>query len=59
MKFETTILNNNGSWYVRLPPVYAKHLDLKDEDDTPVEAVIQDETNKKGQPFCSIWKKGT
>jgi hypothetical protein len=57
MKYETTILNNNGSWYVRLPPVFAKHMGLKEEDQTPVEAEIQDEKGKHGN-YCSIWKKG-
>ena len=58
MKSETTILNNNGSWYLRLPPAYAKHLGLKDEDPTPVDAQIQDENGKHGN-YCTIWKKGT
>jgi hypothetical protein len=57
MKYETTILNNNGSWYLRIPPIFAKHMGLDDNTTTPAEAEIQDEEGKKGK-YCSIWKKG-
>jgi hypothetical protein len=57
MKFETTILNNNGSWYVRIPPTLAKYLGLDDEKEKeyPVPAMLQDEVSKHGK-YCSMWK---
>lgn len=56
MKYETTILNNNGSYYLRIPPVYAEHLGLKENEEYPIEAVIQDEKGKHGK-YCSFWTK--
>jgi hypothetical protein len=59
MKFETTIVNMNGSWYARLPPAFAKHMgvDIEKEDyKQAIPAEIQDEKGKHGN-YCSIWKK--
>jgi len=56
MKYETTILNNNGSWYMRIPKPFAEHMGLKESEDYPVPATIQDEEGKHGR-YCSIWKK--
>jgi antitoxin component of MazEF toxin-antitoxin module len=54
MKFVTTVIDINGSLYMRLPQIYAQHLNVKGGDDME----ILDEVNKKGQRFISAWKKG-
>ena len=56
MKYETTIVNQNGSWYARIPPIFAKHMGLKESETYPVECMIQDEKGKYGR-YISIWKK--
>ena len=58
MKDTTTINNLSGTWYIRIPPSFARHIGLTEEDkDVLIPGEIQDEENKKGQHSCSFWKK--
>jgi len=58
MKYQTTMIVIGGTCYLRVPPAFAGHLGLgKPEKGKNINAMIQDETNKKGQHFCSFWKK--
>lgn len=60
MKDETTINYINGTWYLRIPPSFARHIGLNDKDkEGLVDGEIQDEVNSKKQHYCSFWKKGT
>ena len=56
MKDETTIRNINGSWYLRIPPSFARYLELEGEGGTGYNAEIQDEKGKEGE-YCSFWKE--
>jgi len=59
MKDETSITNISGSWYLRIPPSFARHIGLTPEEKGGIiDGEIQDETNKTGQQYCSFWKKG-
>jgi hypothetical protein len=57
MKDETTFTYIGGSWYIRIPPSFVRHIGLNEEDktDRSIPGNIQDETGKHG-PYCSIWK---
>lgn len=52
MEIETTIININGSRYLRLPPNMLKHLEANEQDTI----IVQDEKGNKGKYF-SAWKK--
>lgn len=54
MKFETTLVKQGGTIYMRIPPLLLKHLEIKDETEI---VIVQDETGKYGN-FFSAWKKG-
>lgn len=59
MKDSTTIRDMNGTWYLRIPPSFARHLGLEEKHkNVLVDGEIQDEVNKKKQHYCSFWKKG-
>ena len=52
MRFEKTVGDNNGTFYISIPKDLANYLGL--EAGTPIQ--IQDEEDKKGR-YISIWKK--
>lgn len=58
MEYTTSFRQINGSWYVLIPVEFDNHLKLKDGNG-PIEGMIRTEVNKKGQPFCAVWVKGT
>jgi len=55
MKDETTFQYNNGTWYLRIPPSFARHLELNQDEEQ--EGWIQDEKGQHGK-YCSFWKNG-
>lgn len=59
MEDTTTARKINGTWYVRIIPSFARHIHMSEENDAEgCEMTIKDETNKRGQTYVSIWKKG-
>ena len=54
MKTKTNTRNINGTWYLRIPPAYVEHLDIKGEAGDSIEMEIQDEQSKKGN-YISTW----
>jgi hypothetical protein len=58
MENETRFAKISGSWYARIPPAFAQHLELTEEKaNGGIPAMIKDETNKHNQKYCSLWKK--
>lgn len=55
MKDDTTARNINGTWYLRLPPSFARHLELNGEGGDGYNMQIQDELGRHGK-YISAWK---
>lgn len=53
MEFQTTLVKQGGTIYMRIPPLLLKHLQIEDE--TQI-VIVQDEEGKHG-PYFSAWKK--
>jgi hypothetical protein len=59
MEDETTAVKIGGTWYLRLPPIFARHCGIDtDGETTSIPFMIRDEVNKKGQKYISGWKQG-
>jgi hypothetical protein len=57
MEYATTFRNLNGSWYCLMPVEFAKYIGLEGKES--IDGMIRSEENKKKQPYCSVWKKGS
>ncbi len=57
MKDKTTMRMVGGTWYLRLPPAFARHIGLGEANKNDIiEAEKQDEIGKHGN-YISGWKK--
>jgi len=52
MILTTNTMKVGGTIFLRVPPAYVEHLELKGEDDM----LIEDKTGPKGK-FATFWKK--
>jgi hypothetical protein len=56
MEYTTSFRKINGTWYCLIPVGFAEHLKL--DGNILVDGMIRTETNKRKQPYCSVWVKG-
>jgi hypothetical protein len=57
MDFVTTLVNQNGTDYLRIPKEFLEPLGV-DNDKRPLVVRIRAEKNKRGQNYIAAWVEG-